>query len=252
MWPPTSSTLIFGERDAVLVDALITVPQATALGDWVAARGKNLTTIYATHGHGDHFLGASTILQRFPHARFVAWPGVVAAMRRQVSAQSLTTRWDAWFPGQISDHPVIAEPLSSNVIALEGTSLEVVPVGHTDTDDTTCLHVPSIGLIVAGDAVYNGVHLHLEESDQRGRRAWLAALAAIEALRPRVVIAGHKRPGSDDSPGTIEETRQYIRDFERANETTTTALELYENMMERHGSRENPGALWSSARAAKG
>jgi lactate dehydrogenase-like 2-hydroxyacid dehydrogenase len=52
-WPPISSTLISGERDAILVDIPITVDQARALVNWLVARGKNLTTIYATHGHGD-------------------------------------------------------------------------------------------------------------------------------------------------------------------------------------------------------
>jgi hypothetical protein len=69
MWSPTSSTLIYGKRDAVLVDAFITVEQADALVDWVAASGKNLTTIYATHGHGDHFFGIGALLDRFPNAR---------------------------------------------------------------------------------------------------------------------------------------------------------------------------------------
>src|SRR6266404_1188535 len=64
-WPPISSTLISGERDAVLVDTHITVEQARALANWIAASGKNLTTIYATHGHGDHFFSTSTILERF-------------------------------------------------------------------------------------------------------------------------------------------------------------------------------------------
>jgi glyoxylase-like metal-dependent hydrolase (beta-lactamase superfamily II) len=64
MWSPISSTLIYGKRDAVLVDAFITAEQAGALVDWVIASGKNLTTIYATHGHSDHFFGASTVLQR--------------------------------------------------------------------------------------------------------------------------------------------------------------------------------------------
>ena len=36
-WPPISSTLISGERDAVLVDAPITVEQARALANWIAA-----------------------------------------------------------------------------------------------------------------------------------------------------------------------------------------------------------------------
>src|SRR3984893_11409242 len=76
-WPPISSTLISGEREAVLVDTPITIEQARALANWIAAKGKNLTTIYATHGHGDHFFGTSTVLERFPGARFVARPEVI-------------------------------------------------------------------------------------------------------------------------------------------------------------------------------
>lgn len=252
MWQPISSTLIYGKRDAILVDAFITIEQAGALVDWVAASGKNLTTIYATHGHGDHFFGASTVLQRFPRTRLVATPDVVKIMRQQASPQGLASLWNPRFPGQISDHLVIAEELTDNVIDLEGHDLVVVPLGHTDTDNTTCLHVPSIGLVVAGDAAYNGVHLWLGESNPQTRREWIAALDTIESLNPRAVIAGHKRPGNDDSPKIIEETRQYIRDFDRVAETTTTARELYDKMLERYPDRVNPGlALWNSARTVK-
>ena len=252
MWQPISSTLIYGKRDAVLVDAFITVEQAGVLADWVAASGKNLTMIYATHGHGDHFFGASTLLQRFPRARLVATPDVVKIMRQQTSPQSLASFWNARFPGQISDHLVIAEELTENVIGLEGHDLVVVPLGHTDTDNTTCLHVPSIGLVVAGDAAYNGVHLYLAESNPQTRREWISALDTIESLNPRAVIAGHKRPGNADSPKIIEETRQYIRDFDRVAGTTATARELYDRMLELYPDRVNPGfALWLSARAVK-
>src|SRR6202040_979969 len=67
--------------------------------------------------------------------------------------------WNPRFPGQISSQLAIAEELTGNVINLEGQDLVSVPLGFTDTASTTCLHVPSIGLIVAGDAAYNGVHL---------------------------------------------------------------------------------------------
>lgn len=251
LWSPISSTLIYGKRDAVLVDAFITIEQTNALVDWVAASGKNLTTIYATHGHGDHFFGAGTVLERFPATRFVAMPDVVKIMRQQASPQSLASFWNPRFPGQISDHLVIAQELTENVIDLEGHDLVAVPLGHTDTDNTTCLHVPSTGLVVAGDAAYNGVHLYLAESNPQTRREWIAALDTIEALKPRAVIAGHKRAGNDDSPKIIEETRQYIRDFDRVAGTTTTAREVYEKMLELYPDRVNPGALWSSARAIK-
>jgi len=252
MWSPISSTLIFGKRDAVLVDTFITVEQADILADWVAASGKNLTTIYVTHGHGDHFFGIAALLDRFPNARAVAMPDVVKLMRQQASPDVLASFWKPLFPDQIPDRLMIAEELKRNVIDLEGHDLVVVEVGHTDTDYTTCLHVPSVGLVVAGDAAYNDVHLYLAESNAQTRREWISALDMIEAFKPRAVIAGHKRHGNDDSPKIIEETRQYIRDFDRVAGTTTTARGLYDKMLELYPDRVNPGgALWLSARAVK-
>src|SRR6266480_950802 len=116
LFSPISATFIYGQRDAVLVDALLTVEQARALGEWVEAHGKHLTTIYATHGHGDHFFGASTLLQRFPRARLVATPDVVKTMRQQASPQYLASFWTPRFPGQLADQLVLAEELSGNVV----------------------------------------------------------------------------------------------------------------------------------------
>jgi len=251
-WLPISSTLISGERDAVLVDTPITVEQSRALADWVVASGKNLTTIYATHGHGDHFFGTSAVLERFPGARFVARSEVIEVMRQQASPESLETFWNPRFPGQIASQLAIAEELTGNVIDLEGHDLVSVPLGFTDTASSTCLHVPSIGLIVAGDAAYNGDHLHLSESpDQQKRQEWIAALDKMESLKPRAVIAGHKRVGNDDSPRIIGETRKYIRDFERLAKQTTTARELYDEMVKLYPDWINRGALWTSVRAIK-
>jgi len=248
----TASTLIYGIKDAVLVDAYLTTKQATALADWVASKGKNLTTIYITHGHGDHWFGIGTLLERFPNAKAVAMPKVVKMMRRHASPEVLEKVWKAGFPNQIPDRLVIAEELEGNVIDLEGHELVAVELGHTDTDDTTCLNVPSIGLVVAGDAAYNDVHLYLAESNAQTRREWISALDKIESLNPRAVVASHKRPENDDNPRIIEETRQYIRDFDRLADTTTTAQELYDKMFELYPNRVNPGwALWSSARAVK-
>ena len=250
-WVPTSATLIFGQRDAVLVDAFLTAEQAAALVEWVAASGKNLTTIYVTHGHGDHFFGIGTLQDRFPNARAVAMPDVVKSMEQQASPEYVSNFWNARYPGQIPERLVIAEELKGNVIQLEGRDLVVVEVGHTDTDHTTCLHVPSAGLVVAGDAAYNDVHLYLAESNAETRREWIVALDTIESLKPRAVIAGHKKPGKDDSPRIIEETRQYIRDFDRLAGMTSTARELYDKMLEIYPNRANPGSLWGSARVAK-
>src|SRR6202008_3086674 len=159
--------------------------------------------------------------------------------------------WKPRFPGQIDSTLVIADELRGGVLEVEGEQLISVPLGHTDTDNTTCLHVPSIGLAVWGDAVYNDVHLHLGESNAETRKGWIAVLDKIESLKPVAVIAGHKRPGAPDTPNNIEATRQYIRDFDRIASQTKTALELYNEMLARYPDRVNPAVLWYSAEAVK-
>jgi glyoxylase-like metal-dependent hydrolase (beta-lactamase superfamily II) len=173
-------------------------------------------------------------------------------MRRQASPEYVASFWKARYPGQIPERLVIAEELKENVIRLEGRELIPVPLGHTDTDNTTCLHVPSAGLVVAGDAAYNDVHLYLAESNAQTRGEWIAALDTIEALKPRAIIAGHKKAEREDSPRIIEETRQYIRDFERLSAATTTTRELYDKILGLYPNRANPGSLWGSARSVKG
>lgn len=61
---PTTSTVIFGATDAVLVDAVMIMEDVDALGDMIASTGKTLTTIFITHGHGDHFFGTDNSLAR--------------------------------------------------------------------------------------------------------------------------------------------------------------------------------------------
>jgi len=250
-WSPISSTLISGKRDAVLVDTAITVDQNQKLVDWIAHSGKNLTAIYATHGHGDHFFGVNTIQKKFPKARFVATSEVIAVMRKQASVPVVESYWKPRFPGQIDSTLLIADELKDGVLELEGKQLISVPLGHTDTDSTTCLHVPSIGLAVCGDALYNDVHLHLGESNADGRKEWIAALDTIESLKPVAAIAGHKRLGAPDTPNNIEATRKYIRDFDRIASYTKTALDLYSEMLAIYPERVNPAVLWYSAQAVK-
>src|SRR6202167_1037644 len=98
MWVPTSATLIFGERDAVLVDAFLTVEQAHAAVEWVAASGKNLTTIYITHGHGDHFFGIGALLDRFPKAKAVATPDALEAISRRMLSEIVGCFCKARYP----------------------------------------------------------------------------------------------------------------------------------------------------------
>jgi glyoxylase-like metal-dependent hydrolase (beta-lactamase superfamily II) len=218
-------TLIHGERDAVLVDTFLLARHCRELVDWVVASGRNLVAIYVTHPHGDHYFGLKLLLDRFPDARAVGTAPVVAAVRKQIQPDFLKSFWDARFPGQLPSPVLGPDVLEGNVLRLEGEALEVVELGHTDTAPSTALHVPSIGLVLAGDCVYNGTHLYLAECDEAARNEWLRALDRVESLSPTAVVAGHGVLDPDSSPRHVAETRRYLLDFGAAVASTSTSSE---------------------------
>lgn len=247
-WVPTSSTLIYGEKDAVLVDTQLTIQAANDLADWVAVSGKNLTAIYITHSHGDHHFGSATLLRRFPNAKILATPEVASRMAYEYSPQRLEALWEKLFPGQITDDFASAEALPADEFELEGEKLEIVRLGHTDCDETTALWVPSIGLLIAGDSVYGNTHPFMGESGStESRREWVAALDKLASLNPKVVIGGHSDPNSSFGADAISETKAYFRNFDQIAEDSKTAEEIYSRMMELYPKRVNPGSLWAGA-----
>ena len=251
LWVTGSVTLIYGQRDAVLVDTFLSDQHSKELLDWVVESGKNLTIVYVTHAHGDHFFGLKHLLDKFPNARAIATATIVAAIQNQIKPEFLKSVWEPRFPGQLPSQLLAPEVLDGDTFYLEGEALKVIELGHTDTSHSTALHLPSIGLVVSGDCVYNNTHLYLAECDERARSEWLRALDKIESLHPQAVVAGHGVLEPDSSPRHIEETRRYLRDFIASLASSSTATELYETMLSLYPNRVNPGSLWAAAKASK-
>ncbi|KAH8424988.1 MBL fold metallo-hydrolase [Aspergillus melleus] len=251
---PISCTLIHGESEAVLVDTPISISQTEDLAFWIksTAPGKDLRYVYITHGHGDHWFGITVLRKHWPNLRALATPGTVEHMKEQIKPAIFEGTWLSLFPGgQIPQSPELAEAMKSPVFEIEGHEFRAVEVGHTDTYNTTVLHVPSIHLVVAGDAVYGDVHQYFGEANTpEKRQEWLRALDAIEALNPHTVVAGHKRAGTVDGLFNVQKTRQYILDFEDAVILASNWKELAEDMQRRYPRRINPHAILRGAVAA--
>ena len=247
---PMASTLIYGRQDAVLTDPGMTVDQARVLGDWVAAHGRNLTGIVITHGHGDHWFAAGLLAERFG-ARVVATAGTIAQMQGGLATRPLL--WDQLYPGLIPPSPVTAATVADDRLTLEGHELMMVGVGHGDAEDNSVLHVPDLGLVVAGDVIYNGVHMYLGQSAAVGFGPWRDAIDRVEALAPRHIVCGHQdKRLDDDANRTIAETRQYLDDAEDVLRTQSTAVGYFGAKIERYPDYLGRLILWVTARALYG
>jgi len=246
-WAPTTTTLISGARDAVLVDPPLTTAQADAVLARVQASGRRLTEIVVTHAHGDHWFSAAKIAAA-TGARVVADPAVIEAMHG-----ALRTRpgfWDQILPAQIPPSPVTAVPVPDNQLDLEGETIGIVPLGHTDTDPTTVVHLPSLALVVAGDVVYDDTHLFLVESGGDGRDQWREALDRLENLAATHLVAGHAtRRAPGDAHALIGATRAYLDDVDALLPRCTAPEEFFRAMTRRHPTRANPSTLWGGTLA---
>ena len=249
-WPPSTSTLIWSDDGgALLVDCLITTTEAAALATWIRSHGRELEYVYITHPHADHLLGLPLVLDAYPNAKPVALAESISAMETQVSPAYLNV-WSAYFPGQLPDRPVVPTPLSSTSIPIGDEVATVVPVGTTDSDLSTVLHVPGprpgrlrrCGLqpdphVV--EEIHAGVKGQLETRARCSRRASAPTRSSL--------AIGIRKQSTMTAQRQIEESRQYIADFEAALARSSSPLELIDRMMAIHGDRANPYTLWVAA-----
>jgi glyoxylase-like metal-dependent hydrolase (beta-lactamase superfamily II) len=247
---PTTSTLVTGDVEAVLVDAQFIAAEVSALGDLIEQTGKKLTAIYITHAHADHYFGLGQLTSRFPGARPVTTAPVLDSIIATFDGQ--VEQWRAMFGDDNAEPTVLPAPLDGDVIELEGQELRVIEVGQGDIAPSTVVHVPSIDAVIAGDVAYNRIHAMLALSGPEQWQAWIDSLDRIERLAPKTIVAGHKRPeaGDDDVAAILDGTRDYIRDFRAAVAGSTSADEVVEIMQAKYDGYGNLTTLVVSARAA--
>lgn len=246
LFTPTASTLIYDTEHAVLTDPGLTIDQAQVLGDWVAGKGKKLTDILITHGHGDHWFNAGILAERFG-ARIVATEDTIAEMHNNVSARPFV--WDVVYPGIPEETPVTAVAVPDNRLELEGHQLRFVPVGHTDTESTSLIHVPDLDLVVAGDVAYNGAHMFVGESFAvGGLDTWRQALDVLEGLGAKHIVAGHQnKVRDDDAARIVAESREYLDYADELLQTAGSPLEFFNSMIERYPDYLGRTVLWVGA-----
>jgi glyoxylase-like metal-dependent hydrolase (beta-lactamase superfamily II) len=245
----TTSTLVFGASEAVLIDAQHIRSDVTALGDLIERTGRRLTTIYVTHGHADHWYGAGELVARFPGARLVATPPVVEYIHQAADVEA--QQWAAMFGDRVVKPTAVPEALNGLTLELEGYELRIVEVGQGDIRPSTVVHIPAIEAVVAGDVVYNQIHAMLGLSGPREWERWIQSVDAVEKLSPQMIVCGHKKPESSDRDvdRMLDETRTYISDFAEGAQSLNSAEELIGLMKSKYPDFGNNWTLHFSAQS---
>ncbi len=231
----TTSTLITGSTDAVLIDAQHITADITELAEFIRRTGKKLTTIYVTHGH--------------PDARLIATAPVIEYINQSVEVES--QQWAAMFGDRVAKPTAVPEKLDGLSFELEGHELHIVEVGQGDIQPSTVVHIPDLDAVVAGDVVYNQIHAMLGLSGPKGWERWLQSLDAIEKLSARMIVAGHRKPESSDYEANrmLDETRAYISDFADGAQRFDNAEELVKTMKSKYPDFGNRWTLHFSAQS---
>src|SRR6202790_3236912 len=212
-WAPSSSTLISGPTEGLLIDALLTFENADRIAAWAKSFGKKITGVYITHGHSDHWLGLSRLLEHLPETRAYASPEVVGRAAWEAEFNKTSKYWTSRFPGELPETPVVPEVLNNDEILVDGQVVNLIHAGQGDVEGSTIFHVPSADAVVCGDVVYNNVHMMMYEADEAKREAWIASIDAAAALNAKTVVAGHKSVGAADLPENLAASQLYLRNF---------------------------------------
>jgi glyoxylase-like metal-dependent hydrolase (beta-lactamase superfamily II) len=243
----TTSTLVFGASEALLIDAQHIRTDVAALGDLIEQTGRRLTTIYVTHGHADHWYGAGELVARFPEARLVATAPVVEYIHQAADVEA--QQWAAMFGDRVAKPTAVPEALNGLTLELEGYELRIVEVGQGDIRPSTVVHIPAIDTVVAGDVIYNQIHAMLGLSGPRGWERWIQSVDEVEKLSPQTIVCGHKKPESSDREvdRMLDETRTYIGDFAEGAQSLDSAEELVGVMKSKYPDFGNNWTLHFSA-----
>ena len=200
--------LIKGDKDAVLVDVPFTLADAHRVVAMVLDSGKHLQTIFVTHDHPDHFFAMEVLTQAFPDVEIVAHPIVAADIWRSLPFK--VKRWGPMLGANGPKMPTAPHELSGDTIMLEGHELKVIGPMQGDHVHSTALWVPSIRALIAGDLLFNRMHLWLGEHDRQRIAAWRKSVDDLASLKPELVVAAHTRPGVGNDTSAITFTRDYI------------------------------------------
>jgi len=243
-----NSVIIEGADEVMLVDAQLTKTNAERVLEEIKETKKPLSIVYITHEHADHFLGLEVFREAYPGVRIIANSAVVDRINKVY--QEKIDKWKKILGSDATSHVVTISKLDANFIEFEGSKIEVLKNIRGDTDENTMLWIPGQRILIAGDVLFNNMHVYTAETDSKARGKWLNSINKIRELKPAVVIPGHSKVGAPlDASTAVDFTENYLLAFEEELKKAKDPDSLTNAMKERFPSADLLLAIERGAKA---
>lgn len=244
---PVSSTLITGEKDAILVDAQFSNREAEELVKRIQASGKHLTTIFISHGDPDYYFGLDVLTRAYPEAKVLATPATVAYIEKTRAPK--LAYWGPILKDSAPARTLAPEVLQGDALELEGQRIEVV--GHDPKH--TSLWIPGIKAVVGGILTSANIHVWMADSQSaEARKSWLKSLDELEALQPTTLVPGHYLGEPAMNLADLRFTRDYLLALEEELAKANDSQALIAAMKARYPDLQDESSLELSAKVLKG
>ena len=223
-----NSTLVYGEKDAMVIDAGFTRADALRIAANVLDSGKHLTTIFVSQADPDYYFGVETLKEIFPQADVVTTPAVLEKLSAKLAGK--VAFWGPKMGANAPRKPVVPRALDGNTLTLEGQAIEIRgtqgPLAHRPY-----AWIPSIKTIAGNIGVFGLMHVWTADTQTPAlRAAWVAQLDEMAALKPELVVASHMKAGTPLDISTIRFTKDYLQTFEKNLAASKTSAELINAM----------------------
>jgi glyoxylase-like metal-dependent hydrolase (beta-lactamase superfamily II) len=244
----TNSVIVEGVHEVMLVDAQLTKPNAERVLQQIKETKKPLSIIYITHAHADHFLGLEVFKEAYPRVRIIATSTVVDRINQVY--QEKIDKWKKILGSGATSHVVAIEKFDGNFIEFESSRIEILKNIQGDTDENTMLWIPGQRILIAGDILFNNMHVYTAETDTKARGKWLNSLNRIRELNPSLVIPGHSKVRAPlDASTAVDFTENYLLVFEEELKKAKDPDGLINTMKERFPSADLLLAIERGAKA---
>jgi glyoxylase-like metal-dependent hydrolase (beta-lactamase superfamily II) len=243
-----NSVIVEGTHEVMLVDAQLTKTNAERVLEEIRETKKPLSIVYITHEHADHFLGLEVFKEAYPGVRIIANSAVTDRINKVY--QEKVDKWKKILGPGATSQVVVIEKFDGNFIEFESSKIELLKDVQGDTDENTMLWIPGEGILIAGDVLFNDMHVYTAETDSKTREKWLNSLNKIRTLNPSVVIPGHSKVGAPlDASTAVDFTEHYLLAFEEELKKAKNPDSFIDTMKERFPSADLLLALERGAKA---